>query len=100
MINTKTRQYNYFTIGYDEEYGQQIMPAADAEPVGKIKIALFISSQAIQDNINFQDYNYIGLTKDAAVNDTYIIENEKRERLKVLYVNNEGKLKQVFLKKI
>lgn len=96
MINADMRFYNYFTIGEANEYGQVTMPAKDAKPVGQIKMAINISSQGTQENINFKDCNYIGLTQ-AEVKDTYIIEYEK-ERLKVLYVNPKGKFKQVYLK--
>lgn len=92
------KQYNYFTIGKDNGYGQPQMPAADAEPVGTIKMAIYTTSQSVQDNINFKNCNYIGLTH-AKVDDTYVIE-VNGERLKVLYVNTEGRLKQVFLKNI
>ena len=90
------RFYNYFTIGEANEYGQATMPAKDAKPVGQIKIAINTTSQATQDNVNYKDCNYIGLTQ-AEVKDTYIIEYGK-ERLKVLYINPKGKYKQVFLK--
>ena len=98
MINTDMRLYNYFTIGAKDAYGQVSMPAADATPEGKIKMALNISSQSVQDNINYADCQYVGLTH-ANVDDTYII-SFGDERLKVLYVNPKGRLKQVFLKRI
>ena len=90
--------YNYFTIGEANAYGQPQMPAKDAEPVGQIKMVINISSQTVQDNINYAGCQYIGLTR-ANVDDTYIIEYEN-ERLKVLYVNPKGKLKQVFLARL
>lgn len=96
MINLQMRLYEYFTIGDADEYGQATIPAADAKPVGKIKMAINIASQSIQDNINYQDCNYTGLTM-AAITDKYIIQFGD-ERLKVLYVNPIGRLKQVFLK--
>lgn len=99
MINSKMRFYNYFTIGENNSYGQPQMPAADAEPEGQVLMSIFTSSQSTQDNVNYKDCNYIGLTLNATVNDTYIIEFGN-ERLKVLYVNNEGRLKQVFMKQI
>lgn len=95
MINTDMRLYNYFTIGPKNAYGQPTIPDKDAEPVGQIKMTINISSQNIQDNINYKGCNYIGLTK-ANVDDTYIIEYEN-ERLKVLYVNPKGRMKQVFM---
>ncbi len=90
------RLYNYFTIGEANAYGQVTIPGANAKPVGQIKMAINISSQATQENLNYKDCNYIGLTQ-AEVKDTYIIEYGK-ERLKVLYINPKGRFKQVFLK--
>ena len=98
MINADMRLYDYFTIGAEDAYGQPQMPSADATPEGKIKMAINISSQSVQDNINYADCQYVGLTH-ANVDDTYII-SFGDERLKVLYVNPKGRLKQVFLQRI
>lgn len=98
MINTQMRYYDYFTLGDADEYGQATIPGADATPEGRIKMAINIASQSVQDNINYQDCNYTGLTM-AAVTDKFVIKYGE-ERLKVLYVNPIGRLKQVFLKKI
>lgn len=95
MINAKFRQYNYFTIGTKDEYGQDTV---SAEPVGKVTMAINLTSQNVQDNINYTGANYMGLTH-AKVDDTYIIEYGE-ERLKVLYVNPLGRLNQVFMKLI
>ena len=88
------RLYNFFTIGTEDEYGQMVV---SNEPVGQIKMAINISSQSVQDNINYTGATYVGLTH-AKVDDTYIIEYEN-ERLKVLYVNDKGRLNQVFMAK-
>ena len=95
MINANYRLYDYFTIGTANEYGQQTI---SADPVGKIKMAIFVSSQSVQDNILFQGCQFIALTHDTKVNDTYVIEYEK-ERLKVLYVAEtaQNRPRQVFL---
>lgn len=98
MINTNFRKYNYFTIGTKNKYGQEVMPSKDAIPEGTIIMAINLTSQSIQDNINYTGANYMGLTH-AKVDDTYIIEYDN-ERLKVLYVNSTGRLNQVFMKKI
>lgn len=95
MITADMRLYNYFTFGEDDGYGQ---PTLSNEPVGQVKMAINISSQSIQDNINYKDAQYIGLTH-AKVDDTYVIEYGN-ERLKVLYVNPKGRLNQVFLKEM
>lgn len=95
MISTDMRHYNYFTLGPKNSYGQATIPAKDAAPAGQVKMAINITTQNIQDNINYKGCQYIGLTQ-ANVDDTYIIEYEN-ERLKVLYVNPKGRLKQVFM---
>lgn len=92
MINAQMKSYNYFTLGADNGYGQ---PTVSNEPVGTIKIAINISSQSIQDNINYKNCSYVGLTRDK-VDDTYIIQYGE-ERLKVLYINPLGRMTQVFL---
>lgn len=92
MINADMRLYNYFTFGNNSGYGQ---PVLSEEPVGTIKIAIYTLSQSNTNNIKYNAATYIGLTT-AEVNDTYVIEYGK-ERLKVLYVNNAGRFKQVYL---
>lgn len=92
------RQYDYFTIGTKDEYGQVAMPDKDAEPTGKVTMAITLTSQNVQENINYTGANYMGLTH-AKVDDTYIIQFGE-ERLKVLYVNATGRLNQVFMAKL
>lgn len=98
MITADMRHYDYFTIGAVDEYGQQTIPSKNDTPEGVIKMAINITSQGIQDNINYKDCKYIGLTH-ARVDDTYVIRYEE-ELLKVLYVNPKGRYKQVFLGEI
>lgn len=96
MINAQMRLYNYYTYGDNNNYG---LPQLSEEPQGTIKIAINISSQNIQENILYKNCSYIGLTNDAEVNDTYVIEYGE-ERLKVMYVNPMGRYKQVFLQRM
>lgn len=93
------RFYDYFTLGEKDAYGQPQMPDADAIPTGKVKISINTTSQSIQDNIRYKDASYLGLTLDANINDTYIIKYNG-ELLKVLYINPNGRFKQVFLKNL
>lgn len=95
MFNADMRKYNYFTFGENNAYGQ---PKLSKEPVGEIIMAIYLTSQSIQDNVNYKDCQYVALTH-ANVDDTYVIEYEG-EKLKVLYVNPRGRFKQVFLAKI
>ena len=97
MINADIRLYNYFTLGEKNAYGQPAIPSADAEPKGTIKMAINITSQSVQENIKYKDAAYMGLTQNANVDDTYIIQYGN-ERLKVLYVQPKGRYKQVFMK--
>lgn len=94
MINTAMRTYNYSTLGKEDAYGQQTNSDA---VVGTIKMAISISSQAVQDNINFENCNYVGLTM-AELDSSYVI-HYGTEKLKVLYVNKEGRFNQAFLQK-
>lgn len=95
MITTDMRTYSYFTLGKDNGYGQ---PVISKEPKGTIKMAINMSSQSVQDNINFQDCNYTGLTM-APIDDTYVIQYGN-EKLKVLYINPRGRYTFVYLMRI
>ena len=95
MISTDVRTYNYLAIGDKDEYGQ---PRASTEVKGSIKMAIYISSQTVQDNINYQDCSYVGLTTDKSVNDKMVVLYGS-EKLKVQYVNPRGRYYQVFLKR-
>ena len=95
MINTEMHFYDYFTYGEKDDYGQ---PQLSEETQGTIKMAINITSQSTQDNINYKDASYIGLTH-AAIDDTYVIQYGP-EKLKVLYVNPMGRYKQAFMKEI
>lgn len=58
-------------------------------------MAIYITSQNIQDNINYKGATYLGLTHSLLDDKTVIQYGDKK--LKVLYVNPEGRLKQVFM---
>lgn len=96
MINNDFRYYDFYTLGEENEYGQTVLPD-NPIPQGKVKMAIYIASQSIQDNINYSDCNYVGLTH-SLLDDTYLIQYGG-EILKVLYVNPKGRLKQVYLKR-
>lgn len=98
MINTNMRYYDFFLLGEKDSYGQEPPPKITDTPEGIIKIAINISSQSIQDNINYKGCNYIGLTKDT-ITEKYFIKYEN-QLLKVLYINPMGKYKQIFLSEV
>lgn len=93
MINANMRDYTYSTLGSIDEYGVQTLTPAS----GTIKLSINISSQSIQDNINYQNCNYVGLTMNKSINDKIVIDYGE-EKLKVQYVNPLGRYAQVFLK--
>lgn len=95
MINTNMKDYIYYTFGELNEYGQAVL---SKEAQGTIKMAIYISSQFIQDNINYKGANFVGLT-NSPIDDSYVIEYGE-EKLKVLYITPGGRYKQVFLARI
>lgn len=99
MINARMKTYNYFRLLEPDDYGQRQLPSADATPEGQVKMSISVTSQSIQDNINYKDCNAIGLTYSSLLDDSCVIQYET-DRYKVQYVNSDGRLKQVFLKKI
>jgi hypothetical protein len=96
MINCDMRAYTYFTLGEDNGYG---MPTLSTSPTGTIKMAIYTTSQSIQDNINYSNASYIGMTSATNVDSTYVIDYEGK-RLKVLYVQPRGRFKQVFMERM
>ena len=93
MINATMRTYNYYTLGGMDEYGQELL-TEDIQ--GKIKLAIYTLSNTIGTNIKYKDATYIALTKDNAINDSYVIKYGE-EKLKVMYVVPFGRYHQVFL---
>lgn len=93
MINSNMRIYDYYTFGEANEYGQ---PQLSETAQGTIKLAINTTSQYIQENIKYKNATYMGLTYDADVNDKYVIQYGDT-KLKVLYVNPSGRMKQVFM---
>lgn len=93
MINADMREYSYYLYGDANAYGQ---PAISKEAQGVVKMAIFTTSQAVQANITYKNAYYVGFTHDSKVNDAYVIQYGN-ERLKVLYVQNNGRFKQVFM---
>lgn len=96
MINAAMRTYEYYTYGAQDEYGQQTL---SKEAQGTIKISINTTTQSVQDNINYKDCSYIGLTMNNAIDDSYVIKYNN-ELLKVLYVSRVGRYNQAFLKSV
>lgn len=93
MLNTQTHLYNFFTFGEGNEYGQ---PTLNPEVKGTVKLAINTSSQAVADNVLYKDAEYLGLTLDKSINESYVIQYGDK-KLKVKYVNPIGRYTQVYL---
>lgn len=92
MINSDMRTYDYYTYGNDNAYGQKEISNTVA---GAIKMAIYLTNQTVQDNINYKDSQYIGLTL-SDIDDSFVIKYGER-LLKVLYINPQGRYTQVFM---
>ena len=90
--------YDYFVYGENDAYGQ---PQLSEDVKGQVKMAVYVSNKSVQDNINYQNANYVGLTNDRNIDDSYVIQYGE-ERLKVLYTVDAGArhYMQVFMSKV
>ena len=95
MVNAEMRTYNYYLYNSKNEYGQEVLTEGAQ---GSITMAIYITNQSIQDNINYAQAGYMGLTM-GSIDNSYVIQYEEK-KLKVLYVNAQGRYKQVFMKEI
>lgn len=92
MISTDMRNYEYYIYGERDNYGQATL---STETKGLVKMAIYTTSQSVQDNINYQNAQYLGLTHEN-ISDKYVIAYGDK-KLKVLYIQPKGKLKQVYM---
>jgi hypothetical protein len=95
MINAGMRTYEYYTYEKENQYGQRQLSTS---PVGTIKMVINLTSQSVQDNINYKEAQYMGLTR-AEIDDNAVIQFGN-EKLKVQSINPFGRMNQVFMVKI
>lgn len=91
MIASDMRLYDYSLFEGKDAYGQEQL----SEVMGQVKMAINITSQSVQENINYSGASYMGLTH-SLLDDSFVIHYEGK-KLKVLYVNPKGRLVQVFM---
>lgn len=96
MINADMRFYEFLALGENDAYGQ---PTLSEEPKGSVKMAIYTTSTTVQDNVNYEDANYIGLTLSSLLDETCVVLYEGK-KLKVQNVISDGRYNQVFMKKI
>lgn len=87
MIALNMRNYDYYTY-QDAEFGPPIL---SPEPVGQVKMAIYTTSQSVQQNINYSGASYVGYTRSAEITDKCAIQYENKT-LKVLYVGKKGSI--------
>ena len=93
MIAADMRLYDYSIFSsVEDDYGQSI----EEKQEGKIKMAIYLVNETLNDNSLYSDAQYTGLTLDKNIDETYVI-NYDNSKLKVLYVSPQGRYKQVFL---
>ena len=95
MINLQMREYDFYLYGEMNAYGQ---PTLSSEPVGTVKMSINLTSQRVQENVLYTGAEYMGLTH-SEVTDKHVIQFGD-VKLKVLYVNHFGRIKQVFMSKM
>lgn len=95
MINTNMKSYDYYVLDNNDEYGQPVAVAAS----DKIKMSINLASETVQESPLYSGAQYVGLTLNKDVSDKYIIQYGT-DKLKVLYVNPEGRFKQVFMSRM
>lgn len=96
MIYSDMRNYDYYLYTGNDGYGQ---PQITEGVQGAVKMAIYTTSQSLQQNILYKNCSYVGLTNDAEIDDKYVILYEG-QRLKVLYVLPRGRYYQVFLSRM
>lgn len=95
MINAQMKPYPYWIYEEENEYGESTV-SIETNPVGTIKMSINTLNQQTVDSILYKDANYIGLTLENGVDDSYVFQFGD-ERLKVVFVNPIGRYKQIYL---
>ena len=100
MINTSMREYEYFQYNAEpNSYGQQtLIKDENGQPKvqGTVKMAIFLTTQAVKDSIAYHEAQFCAQTLDKRVDDTFVIQYGNK-RLKVLFAAPGGRYRQVFL---
>ena len=98
MINRDMRTHEVFEFQANgNEYGETKLLKND--PIDAIQIAIYVSSQAIQDNINYKSATYVGFTYNTEyLSDNFAIKYGN-DFLKILYVI-PGRINQIFMSEI
>lgn len=92
MVMQDMRTYDYYLYEDKDSYGQSTL---SKEIKGKVKMSIYTTSQSVQENINYRNAQYIGLTH-ADISDKFVVDYHGK-KLKVFYIQPKGRFKQIFM---
>lgn len=98
MIIADMTMHRYFTLRAADAYGQRGIPKPTDDPDGMIKMAVYVSNQAISDNAIYSTAEYVGLTMENVDDSMFIEHNGKM--LKVLHVTMQGRFRQAYMARV
>lgn len=93
MIQSNMKLYNYYVLDELDDYGTN---QASEEVQGQVKLSIFLQTKQLSDNSIYKETQFTALTNDKDINEKYLIEYDEK-LLKVLYINDLGRYRQVYL---
>ena len=93
MIQSNMKLYNYYTLGELDDYGTN---QVSKQIKGKVKLSIFLQTKQLSDNSIYKEAQFTALTNDKNINEKYLIEYNNM-LLKVLYINDLGRYRQIYL---
>lgn len=97
MINSQMKNYNYYAYTETENaYGEKEIGES---VVGFVKMAINELSHSLNDSILYNGASYLGLTFSNSLNDGCFVDY-CGNKLKVIYVQQNGRYKQIFMAKV
>lgn len=94
MIANTMRLYEYRLLETNNDYGTSDI----SEVKGQVKLSINLLNQQVSEEAIYKSAQFIGLTQDKNIDDTYFIEYDNM-LLKVLYINEKGRYRQVYLQR-
>lgn len=93
MVNTNMRTYDYYTLSdTTNDYGEETISTTKQ---GQVKLSINLLNKQMEDSVLYAGSSYVGITMEN-VNDKMIIEFNG-SKLKILYINDLGRYKQVYM---
>lgn len=93
MIQSNMKLYNYYVLDELDDYGTN---QASEEVQGQVKLSIFLQTKQLSDNSIYKETQFTALTNDKDINEKYLIEYDEN-LLKVLYINDLGRYRQIYL---